>query len=349
LSEKNRATPGKKYMLAAILRKYLDRIPTTLLVGPYCAKMAGYSIREILMNAGKSARSHLAFYNRFHPDSLIVYNDIYLELEALGCELEFPDDAISHPKGPLLHEKKALAGLRVPNPRRDARLPYFLELCERIAGEVRHEASVGLGHSGPWNLAMHLRGAEQFLIDSIEDPPFVHDLMSFTTEVVKQLGDTLIDMGFMPSLGEASASCSLISPKMYKDFIFPYHADLCRHFRSRKAMMSLHICGFIDPIVEEVLESGIGFLSLDAPSSLDKAVAAAGNKAVVMGNVPTRLFADGTPEEMEAAIDGCIQAAPDNGGYILASGCEIPLNSTEERIGHFFEYGRAAGKKWLQA
>ena len=90
-------------------------------------------------------------------------------------------------------------------------------------------------------------------------------------------------------------------------------------------------------------------LTRETGTPLDKAVAAAGNKAVVMGNVPTRLFADGTPEEMEAAIDGCIQAAPDNGGYILASGCEIPLNSTEERIGHFFEYGRAAGKKWLQA
>lgn len=349
MSETSRVTTGKHYMLSAIRRKYLDRIPTTVLIGPYCAGPAGYTVKDILLDARKSAAAHLAFYRRFRPDSLIIYNDIYLELEALGCELEFPENAISHPRKAILADKKALAGLAIPDPKKDARLPYFLELCERVAGEVRQEASVGLGHSGPWNLAMHLRGAEQFLIDSIEDPPFVHELMTFTTEVVKRLGDTLIDMGFMPSLGEASASCSLISPRMYRDFILPYHRDLCSHFRSRKAMMSLHICGYIDPILEDVLASGIGFLSLDAPSSLEKAVATAAGKVVVMGNVPTSLFADGSASDMEKAIDGCIGKAAAKGGYILASGCEIPVNSTEDRIAHFFEYGHAAGRTWLQA
>lgn len=344
----NDATTGKQYMLSAIRRKPMDRIPTTVLIGPFSAKMAGYSVREILKDARKSARAHLAFYDRFHPDSLIVYNDIYLELEALGCELEFPEDAISHPKGALLEDKKKLAGLKIPDPQKDGRLPYFLELCERVAGQVREEASVGLGHSGPWNLAMHLRGAERFLIDSIQDPDFVHALMTFTTEVVKTMGDTLIEQGFMPSLGEASASCSLISPQMYKDFILPYHTDLCRHFRSRRAMMSLHICGYIDPIVQEVVESGIGFLSLDAPSSLKKAVTAAAGKVIIMGNVPTYLFADGAPEDMENAVDACLLAAGAPGGYVLASGCEIPLNATEDRIARFFEYGHEAGRRFCK-
>lgn len=348
LKDNNHTPSGKQYMLSAIKRKRLDRIPTTVLIGPYCAQLAGHSVRDILQDARKSAQAHLAFYEQFHPDSLIIYNDIYLELEALGCELEFPEEAVSHPKKALIEDKKRLAGLKIPDPRKDSRLPYFLELCERVAGEVRKEASVGLGHSGPWNLAMHLRGAEQFLIDSIEDPAFVHALMTFTTEVVKSLGDTLIEQGFMPSLGEASASCSLISPQMYRDFILPYHTELCRHFRSRRAMMSLHICGYIDPIIQDVLDSGIGILSLDAPSSLEKAVQAAAGNVVIMGNVPTYLFADGTPAEMESAIDGCIQTAATKGGYILASGCEIPLNATKDRIAHFFEYSHKAGRHFLE-
>jgi len=348
MQNSNTATTGKQYMLSAIRRKRLDRLPTTVLIGPYCAKMAGYSVRDILTDAQKSAKAHLAFYDRFLPDSLIVYNDIYLELEAIGCELEFPEDNVSHPKRAMLANKKSLAGLKIPDPRKDARLPYFLELCERVSAKVRHEASVGLGHSGPWNLAMHLRGAEQFLIDSIEDPVFVHELMAFTTEVVKTLGNTLIEQGFMPSLGEASASCSLISPQMYKDFILPYHQALCRHFRDRKAMMSLHICGYIDPIIQDVLDTGIGFLSLDAPSSLQKAVTAAAGKVVIMGNVPTHLYADGAPADMENAVDACLLAAGETGRFVLASGCEIPLNSTEDRIAHFFEYGHNAGRQFVE-
>ena len=98
-------TTGRHYVISALRRKYLDRVPTTVLIGPYCSRLANYSVRDILTDAKKSAEAHLAFYDRFKPDSLIVYNDIYLELEALGCELEFPEDSISHPKGPLLTEK----------------------------------------------------------------------------------------------------------------------------------------------------------------------------------------------------------------------------------------------------
>jgi len=71
------------------------------------------------------------------------------------------------------------------------------------------------GHSGPWNIAMHLRGAESLLMDTATDPKFVHELMKFATEVVREMGDALIEAGFSPSLGEAAASCSLISPRIY--------------------------------------------------------------------------------------------------------------------------------------
>lgn len=84
---------GKHYLLSALKRQHADRVPTTVLIGPYCSHLTRYSVREILTDARKSAEAHLAFHERFRPDSLIVYNDIYLEAEAVGCELEFPDDS----------------------------------------------------------------------------------------------------------------------------------------------------------------------------------------------------------------------------------------------------------------
>jgi uroporphyrinogen decarboxylase len=304
-------------------------------------------VREILTDAKKSAEAHLAFYNRFKPDSLIVYNDIYLELEALGCELEFPEDSISHPKGPLLTEKSQLARLKVPDPKKDGRLPYFIELCERVSAEVRKTGAMGLGHSGPWNLAMHMRGTEKLLVDDLMDPDFVHELMRFTTEVVKTMGDAFIEAGFGPSLGEATASCSLISPQIYHDFVKPYHKELHDYFLSKKVPMALHICGFIDPIMEDVLDTGINFISLDAPSSLKKLVDLSKGKVTIEGNVPTGLFADGSPEEMEQAVSTCLETAAGGSGYILASGCEIPYNSTEDRIEHYFKQGHRLGREFI--
>ncbi len=336
-------------MMSALRRKPLDRVPTTVLIGPYCSRLTKYSVREILTDARKSAEAHLAFHDRFQPDSLIVYNDIYLEAEAVGCEMEFPEDRISHPKRAMLEDKAYLVQLKVPNPQNDGRIPYFLEVCQRVAAQVRETTAVGLGHSGPWNIAMHLRGAEALLMDTIEDPEFVHELMKFATEVVRTMGDALIDAGFSPSLGEAAASCSLISPFIYREFIKPYHKDLCSYFRSKKRFMSLHICGKIDPIMEDILETGVFLFSLDAGSSLQKLTQTAGNKLVIMGNVPTTHFSSGSREEMEASIRQCIETAAGDGGFILASGCEIPLNSTEDRIDHFFEYSRQYGRKFLES
>ena len=195
---------------------------------------------------------------------------------------------------------------------------------------------------------MHLRGAEALLMDTITDPKFVHELMKFATEVVRAMGDALIDAGFAPSLGEAGASCSLISPHIYQEFIKPYHKELCSYFRSKKRFMSLHICGKIDPIMEDILETGIFLLSLDAGSSLQKLTQLTGDKLVIMGNVPTTHFSSGTREEMEASIRRCIETAAAKSGYILSSGCEIPFDSTEDRIDHFFEFSRQYGREFLE-
>ncbi len=203
------------------------------------------------------------------------------------------------------------------------------------------------GHSGPWNIAMHLRGAEALLMDTATDPKFVHELMKFATEVVREMGDALIEAGFSPSLGEAAASCSLISPRIYQEFIKPYHKELCSYFRLKKRFMSLHICGKIDPIMEDIIETGIYLLSLDAGSSLQKLTQLADRKLVIMGNVPITHFSSGTRKEMEASIRQCIETAAAESGYILASGCEIPFDSTEDRIEHFFEYSRQYGREYM--
>lgn len=130
-----------------------------------------------------------------------------------------------------------------------------------MSDQVRKTAALGLGHSGPWNIAMHLRGTEALLLDTFSDPVFVHDLMKFSTEVVRTIGDALIEAGFSPSLGEAAASCSLISPQIYREFIKPYHTDLYSYFRSKGTFPALHICGEIDHFFSYGRQCGRQFIS----------------------------------------------------------------------------------------
>jgi len=338
---------GKMYLVSALKGRHADRVPVTVLPGPFCAGFAGFTVKEFLTNAASSAKAQVAFYERFQPDSAIVVNDVYLESEALGCELDFPENDISHIKASLLKDKGALAGLKVIDPKRDGRLPYYLEVCERMSEALPH-AALGGSQAGPWNIAMNLRGHEALIHDTFDDPGFVHDLMRLTTDTVKAFCDASLNVRVGPAIHEASASCSLISPTIYKEFIQPYHRELRDHFRAKKVHMSLHICGFIDPMAEDVIAVGLSPLSIDNPTSLKKVMGLAKEKRVtVMGNVHTNLFAVGTKEAMEEDIRRCIDTAAPHSHFILASGCEIPRNSTVDRIDHYFEFARTYGREFM--
>lgn len=339
--------PGAHYMMSAFKRQYADRVPVTLLPGPYISRTRDYTLREFYTDARKSAEAHLAFYDRYKPDSLIVYNHMYSEVEALGCEIEFPEDGIPYPKRYLLEDKSDLAKLKLPDPAKDGRLPDLIDTAQRVASQVQNAAAVSSGGSGPWNIAVHLRGAEELLVDTATDPGFVHEVMKFSTEVVKTIGDSLMNAGFAPGMGEASASCSLISPQIYRDFIKPYHAEICNHRGSKGFPATMHICGYIDPMLEDVVETGISLLSLDALSSLQKLVELTDGKLVIMGNVKTDLYAFGERREMEEAIRNCIETAAEGSGFILCSGCEIPADSKEDMVDHYFRYGREYSREYM--
>ena len=111
----------------------------------------------------------------------------------------------------------------------------------------------------------------------------------------------------------------------------------------KKLNLGFHICGYIDPIMEDFLDTGVRMVSIDSASSLSKIVELSQGQAVIMGNVPTTLFSDGTKEEMEAAVKECIDTAAKGSKYFLCSGCEIPLNSRKENVGYFMDAAHKHG------
>jgi uroporphyrinogen decarboxylase len=126
---------------------------------------------------------------------------------------------------------------------------------------------------------------------------------------------------------------------MYREFIFPHHKRIVDHFKERKAGLGLHICGYADPILEDMVKTGVTNISIDAPSDLAKAAEITRGKAVLIGNVNTNLFFSGSKEEMKQAIQDCLGAVSKDSGYVLASGCEVPGVAPLEKVDWFMEIG----------
>lgn len=333
---------GRERVIAAFKREYADRVPVTLILGLFQARLAGVSIGEFLTKADKMEKVVMQAYSLLQTDTVAVYGDSYLEAEALGTEIEFREDTVPKVKKYFLADKSCLAKLNIPDPRKDKRLPVYLEACERVASAIK-EAGVGGLVNGPWNIAANLRGLEQLIYDTIDDPNLVHQLMRFTTEVAKVFADAQRQAKIGINFADAAASCSVISPKIYREFVKPYHQELISYFQQKRVGTSIHICGYIDPIMEDVISTGVGMISIDALSSLKKLVDLSQKKVVAMGNVATSLFAEGTKEQMEMAVKNCLDIAAKGSAYVLCSGCEIPYNSSLENVRTFLEAGRRYG------
>jgi len=327
-------TTGKDRIKACMKRTYADRVPIGIILGPFRAKVLGCSLKDYWRESKKLADGTLACFELFKHDSVEVSWDIMMEAEASGAELEFPEEGIPRVRNYILSQKSALGSLRIPQPESSGRFPLYLAACREVSKVIKNSALTGTV-TGPWTIATGLRNVQELIFDTVDDPDFVKELMKFTTEVTKILGSRIIETGLSLTMGEAASSCSLISPAIYRQFIKPHHQEIVEFFRQKRAGVSMHVCGYIDPIMEDLMDLGIGALSLDSPSSLERMLEISRKRIVLVGNVATNLFVSGTKDEMEATVKECIRLAAPGGAYVISSGCELPYNSTLERTQFF--------------
>ena len=333
---------GKQRIAAAMKRQFADRVPVSLPVAPYSAKLLGYSIREFYDDPDKRVASLKKAYEMFRPDTMGTGADASSIADVLGGEVADPEDATLALKSQVLEDKDALADMEVPDPKKAPRFQVYLECCRRLKSEIT-DISIGGMMLGPWSTAGLMRGVENLIYDTVDTPDFVHELMRFTTELTKRYGSAVRESGVGLSMADPSAGCSLISPKVYREFVKPYHEDIIQYFKERKTWISLHICGYVDPIMEDLAALGTGSISIDGPSSLQKMVEASQRKVAIIGNVPTELFLEGTKEQIEEAVKNCIDIAAKESGYVLCSGCSIPFNAPVENVNWFVEAAHKYG------
>jgi len=336
------AYTGRQRISAAFKKTFtdqepgIDRIPAYPFTGHCNAQLIGASIREFVLDPKIFLKAQLAAYERYRPDILLMMWDLAMDVEAMGNELRFPENSVSVSTKPALEDKGKLSSLRLPDPRKDGRLPGYLEALAEAKKAVTDSIVSGV-IAGPWTIATGLRGATELIRDALKDPEYVHELMRFCTQASIRFAEAIVPLEVGLGYSEAPASCSLISPDMYRTLVFPYHKQIVDHFREKKVALGLHICGYADPILDDMVSTGVTNISIDAPTDLAKAVEATRGKAVLIGNIDTNLFLTASRDKMKQAIKACVDAAPKDSGFVLATGCEVPAIAPPEKIDWFME------------
>jgi MtaA/CmuA family methyltransferase len=339
-------------VVAAYKRSFADRVPVYPIVASFAGTLDGLSIQEYCTNPRRAIAAMLNYYERYQPDVVLAYNDLAKEAEAFGCGVKYSDYVVPSVERHVLEDKARLARLAMPDPAATARLPGFLEQCAALV-KAGLPAAAGAVAVGPWTIAMLLRNPELMLLDTFEDPQFIHDLMRITTEFCKAWGDAIVKTRIGLSFSEPTASISLISPDNYREFIAPYHKELVEHFKAKRVGLTTHICGTTYPIYEDLIGAGFTTVSFDLDQQgdpalhvdqLERFMDVSGGRAVAIGNVDATKFESATREEIAAEVRRCIDTAARRSGFILSTSCEIPPRSSPEIVRWFMDAAHEHGR-----
>jgi MtaA/CmuA family methyltransferase len=299
---------GRERVMLAYSRQHADRIPTDIQginIGP---RILGFTRRQLATDPQKATEALIKSWEVVRPDIVTVGTISLPMAQAAGNECDFDEEGTLHAKTRILEDKSNLGKMSIPDPQKDNPLPFVLEVCERVGSALKDEAGVRGVVSLPWTVAVQMRGMEQLIYDTVDDPDFVHAVMRFCTDYTKMLGAFVVEAIGEGGVGlfttDPAAGCSVISPKIYKEFVSPYHEEIVGYFKERGTLISFHICGYLDPIMEDIVSTGVDGVSIDERSSLKKMFETSRGRIVVIGNIAPMLFATGTKEDIEAFHGG---------------------------------------------
>jgi uroporphyrinogen decarboxylase len=323
----------------------IDRLPCVPIVGNTAARVIGVKVSEFRGNGKLIAKAQIEAYKLFKYDIIRVFTDLYTQAEAMGAKVHYPYDETAYLEAPAIEDISEIDSLSPADPYKDGNLPHHLEAMKIAVDTVGKEVTVTGALTCPFTNASFLVGAEQLVRLTLKDPEKVHKLCELSLETNLRYAKAIIDAGCTPSLTDAMSSSTVISPKQFKEFSFPYLKRLIEYIHSRGKSVTLHICGKTSKIWELMVEAGADCISIDNDADLLEAKKTVGEKVRLMGNIrPSEVMLEGTEDIVRRATIECIKKAYDNPkGYIVASGCSLPTETPFKNIHAMLDTVREVG------
>lgn len=345
LIPKDEMTPFER-MNAFGSGEVIDRIPCCPFTGESFANYFGYGLDEYNHSSEIIIDTITKTFELFRPDNCSIGPGLQGIPEAMGCELSFTKNDIPLVKTPAISDYSQIGKLKVSDPYKDGRLGLYLESLKTVKDRLDGQVCVGNTVGGVFSTAALTVGTEKFLKDLIKEKENIHKILEICYQSVINFMDAVMDIGITPGIADPIASSTLISPRMYREFVLPYTKACQDHIIKRMGGTgAMHICGKTKPIWKEMVETGISGLSLDNEDDIGELRAGFGDKVTIIGNVdPVSIIKYGSKNDIYGAVEECCKKSIGSPmGFVLASGCDIPIGTDPENIKHFIDAARIYG------
>jgi len=223
-------------------------------------------------------------------------------------------------------EDMNLDRLQVPDPLDPERFAHFDPIIEINA----HRYILVKFSYSLFERAWSLRGMENLMVDMVQNPSFVHELLDVINDHNLRLLDHLCrytidgiyfgdDWGFQRGL--------LMSPDMWREFIRPRVKRMYRRAHELGWEVFIHSCGNISAILDDIVEAGVNVFNPFQPEVMDI-------EAVIKKHARRLAFYGGlsiqqtlpfcSTEEVKREVEHRLGLAHRFGGYIVSPSHDMP-------------------------
>ena len=340
-------------LVEAMLRG--ERAPRAV-AGPlavhYCARLAGFSMREYTLDANAIAESVARYYERVQPDAVWLSADTWVSAQAMGAPVDFPgpDQPLAGTGEPLIQVPADLDRIPAPAPAKQGRYPLMLAALRRLRELLGCEVFiVACFDQYPFSLACALMGLQSAMCQAVEDRALLLAVMERAADYAVAYGTALAEAGAdMLSGGDSPAG--LLGPKLYRELALPFEQRVIDALHARvKIPVSLHICGNATPLLSDMARSGADVLELDHLTPLSQALAVVPSQTALWGNLdPVGLLAQSSPDAVARAAQTVLRQVQAAGRrrFVLSSGCTLAMETPVDNVRALIDAARESQDIW---
>jgi uroporphyrinogen decarboxylase len=335
--------------LLTLQHRLPDRVPVDLHNFLVTARSMGVSSFADFFRDGEAmAEGQIRAWRRFGHDVLLVENGTAALAEACGVEVVYQDDSAPVAKFPAIKSLDEVDDLEVPDPYKTPVLAENLKATRIVADTIGDQAFIiGRADQGPFSLACEIRGMSEFMMDLAleEQPEKIHQLLEFCCQVSLRYAVAQIEQGaHCTSIGDSPSGPDVISPRLYREYAYPYVKKLVVELKARNIILAYHICGNSTPIIGEMVSTGATIIEIDQKADMRRCKAAALGKATLLGPIdPSDVMTHGTPELVTEKCREALGILAPGGGFILGPGCALPASTPDENIEALIEAAKQYG------
>lgn len=229
---------------------------------------------------------------------------------------------IPHVEKPALTEPD-LKGYTFPDLTSEKHLGHIKPWAEENKDRFRIVNLVEMFSERTW----FIRGFEESMTDYYLNHRFVEELLDRLLEVclrtveavLERFGDQIDAVGMTEDAGAENSM--ILGPDLWREMIKPRLARIYSRIRRAGKKCYFHSCGYIRPIIPDLIDIGIDMIQPLQPEAMDifELKREFGKDLCLVGGISTqKTLPFGTPQDVTNEVNLCLEKMAVGGGYILA-------------------------------